>query len=121
MISPFSELTGFAGVGEDLCVALRVKESPAKLCVVVTDEVFRILIWVGGRGGRCSGLFFRLPSGRGACRGRVGGVGAGAWGRGGTGALTQCDRSLIPDWRMARSKLGGGDWGSGRFAICEER
>jgi len=48
-------------------------------------------------------------------------VGAGAWGRGAAGAVTQCERSLIADWRVERCWFGGAIWGSGRFAICEER
>jgi len=44
-------------------------------------------------------------------------VGAGAWGREGAGAVTQCDRSLMADWRVERSWWGGGDCGSGRFAL----
>ena len=53
--------------------------------------------------------------------GRDWGVGAGAWGRRGAGAVTRFDRSLIADWSRQRSLWGGGVWGSGRFAICEER
>jgi len=64
------------------------------------------------------GPFFSFPGGEGACWGlglRCGG------GRGGAGAVTRCDRSLIADWRTERSWWGGRVWGSGRFAICEER
>ena len=45
----------------------------------------------------------------------------GACGRGGAGAVTRCARSLIAVSRTERSSWGGGDWGSRRFAICEER
>ena len=70
VISPSRELTGFVGVGEKLCIALRITESLAKLCVIVRNEVFRILICVGWRGGGCLGAFFSLPGrGEGACRG----------------------------------------------------
>ena len=69
VISPSPELTSYIGVGEKLCVALWVPESPAKLCIVVTDDVFRILVWVEGRGGGCLSLLFPLPSGGGACGG----------------------------------------------------
>ena len=48
-------------------------------------------------------------------------MGAGASGRGCTGVVTRCDRSLIADWRADRAWWGGGVWGSGRFAICEKR
>jgi len=35
--------------------------------------------------------------------------------------VTRCDRSLIAGWRTERSWWVGGVWGSGRFAICEQR
>ena len=48
VICPSPELAGFIGVREKLCVPLRITESLAELCVIVQDEVFRVLVWVGG-------------------------------------------------------------------------
>ena len=42
-------------------------------------------------------------------------------GRGGAGAVTRCDRSLIAERRTERSWWGGGVWGSGRLPFCDER
>ena len=53
---------------EELRVARRITESPAKLCVVVGDEVFRILVWVGGGQVGCLGPVFSFPGWGGACR-----------------------------------------------------
>ena len=69
VVSPSPELTSFVGIGEELRITLRVPESPAKLCVVVWDEVFRVLVWVGGGEGGCLGPFFTHPCGGGACWG----------------------------------------------------
>ena len=85
-ISPSPELTGLIGVGQTLCIALRITDGPANPCFVVRDEVFRILVWVrGGRrvlgpshsaswwgGGGRWGLGLRCGGGRlgkGGCRG----------------------------------------------------
>jgi len=70
-------------VGKQSCVALGITEGLANLCVVVRDEVFGILVGVGGGGGRCSGLLLPLRSGGGACQGlglRRGGGRAGGGG-----------------------------------------
>jgi len=64
-------------VGEKLLVALRITESPAKLCVVVRDEVFRVLVWVGGGGRGVLGPFLSLSWWGG---GELG-AGAEVWGR----------------------------------------
>jgi len=70
VIGPSRELTGFVGVGEELCIALWITESLAKLCVIARNEVFRILMCVGWRGGGCLAAFFSFPGGgEGACRG----------------------------------------------------
>ena len=65
------EFAAFIGVGEELCIALRVTEGPAKLGVVVRDEVFGVLVQVRGWGVGSLGLFFSLPGGGGR---------AGGWG-----------------------------------------
>jgi len=66
-------------VGKQTCVALRITESLVKLCVVVEDEVFKILVGVGGGGGWCSDLFLPLSS-RGGGVPRAG-ARAQAWGQ----------------------------------------
>ena len=48
VVSPSGELTSFIGVGERLCEGYGVAESPAKLCVLIGDEIFAIFVSVGG-------------------------------------------------------------------------
>ena len=108
VISASRELASFVGVGEEVRPAFMITESPAKLCIVVGNEVFRILVWVGGRGGGSTSLCFPLPSRGGACRGLGLRLGAGPWGCRGEGAVMRYDRSLIAHWRTERSWGGGG-------------
>ena len=69
VVRPSRELSGFIRVGEELGVALRITKSPAKLCVIIGYEVFRILVQVGGMGGGCLSLFCPRPGGGGPSRG----------------------------------------------------
>jgi len=65
-ISPSPELTGLIGVGQTLCIALRITDGPANLCAVVRDEVFRILVWVRGGEEGARACSFRFLVGAGA-------------------------------------------------------
>ena len=63
-------------MGEQTCVALRITERLAKLCVLVGDEVLGILVGVGGGEGGARAFSFPFLVGGGACLGlglRLGG------------------------------------------------
>jgi len=52
VVSPSLEFSGFINVGERLGVALQIAECSAKLCVIVSYEVWRVLYQSrGGQGG----------------------------------------------------------------------
>jgi len=77
VIGPSAELAGFVRVGEELCVALRITESPAKLCVIVRDKVFSICVRIRGRAGGARAFSFPFLVGGGS----EPRAGAEAWGR----------------------------------------
>ena len=58
-------------MGEELWVALQITKSPAKLSVIIGNEVFRILVQVEGGEGGAWALSFPFLVGRGH---------AGGWG-----------------------------------------
>jgi len=69
VIGHSGEFASFIAVGKELGIVLRVTEAQAKLCVVVRDELFGVIVRVRGGGVGRLGRILSLPGGGRACCG----------------------------------------------------